>query len=45
MSESGSWYRLTDNEKLEVIQQLPARLESLQRGELGGFQRGPYEDE
>ena len=45
MSESGGWYRMTDEEKLRVIAELPGRKAALDRGELGGYNRGRYEDD
>lgn len=44
MSEAGGWYKMSDEDKLAVIAVLPARKESLERGDLGGFERGKYEE-
>ncbi|MCB2200936.1 DUF1289 domain-containing protein [bacterium] len=44
MSEAGTWFKMTDEEKRAVIAVLPGRKDSLEKGELGGFERGKYEE-
>ena len=44
MSEAGGWFKMTDEEKLAVIAKLPERKEALDQGDLGGFERGKYEE-
>ncbi|MBD3167058.1 DUF1289 domain-containing protein [bacterium] len=43
MREAQYWYRLSPEEQEDVWQALPERLMAMDRGELGGFRRGPYE--
>ncbi|MFC2170423.1 DUF1289 domain-containing protein [Calditrichota bacterium] len=44
MDEAQYWYKFSDEEKLKIIGDLDHRLTLLEKGELGGFQRGKYED-
>ncbi len=42
MKESWSWHRMSDDDKLAVIDALEERLKALAKGDLGGGERGPY---
>jgi predicted Fe-S protein YdhL (DUF1289 family) len=44
MKEAQYWFRLSEEERAKVWSELSGRMEAMERGEMGGFRRGPYEE-